>query len=66
MRSRCPQVSEEVTGLLGDPGAIRAGGHTGHMHEPCADLHDEEDEQPAQCDHVDGEEVTRQPQHVHE
>jgi hypothetical protein len=50
-----------VTGLLGDPGAIRAGGHAGHMHEPCADLHDEEDEQPAQCDRVDGEEVTRQP-----
>ena len=55
-----PQVSEEVTGLLGDPGAIRAGSDTEHVHEPCADLHDEEDVQPAQCDCVDGEEVTRQ------
>ena len=54
------QIGEKITGLLGNPCAIRVGGHAEHVHEPGADLHHEEDVQPAQRDGVHGEEITSQ------
>ncbi|WP_425570657.1 SRPBCC family protein [Nonomuraea rosea] len=54
------QVGEEIAGLLGNPCAVRVGGHAEHVHEPGADLHHEEDVRPAQRDGVHREEVTRQ------
>ncbi|MCK2220477.1 hypothetical protein MF672_042755 [Actinomadura sp. ATCC 31491] len=54
------QVSEKVTGLLGNPCAVRVGGDAEHVHESGADLHHKEDVQPAQRDGVHREEVTSQ------
>jgi hypothetical protein len=56
MRSRCWQ--QQVTGLLGDPGAVRVGGHTGQINPPAAQLDEEQHVQPPQPHRVDDEEVT--------
>ncbi|GAA3220528.1 hypothetical protein GCM10020216_031440 [Nonomuraea helvata] len=46
--------------MLGNPCAIRVSGPAEHVHEPGADLHHEEDVQPAQRDGVHREEITSQ------
>ncbi|MFB4285843.1 hypothetical protein ACBJ59_62065 [Nonomuraea sp. MTCD27] len=37
------QIGVKVVGLLGNPSAIRVGGHAEHVDEPGAGLHHEED-----------------------
>ncbi|MEV4178971.1 hypothetical protein [Nonomuraea sp. NPDC049709] len=54
------QIGEKITGLLGNPCTLRVGGRAEHVHEPGADLHHEEDVQPAQRDGVHREEITSQ------
>jgi hypothetical protein len=48
---------QQVVGGLGGPGRGRVSGHPKDVHLAGADLHDEEDVDPAQRDGVDGEEV---------
>jgi hypothetical protein len=49
--------SEEVAGLLGDPGTCGVGGDAGEMHTPVVKLDEEQHVQPLQEHGVHGEEV---------
>jgi hypothetical protein len=53
------QHQQPVAGLLGDPGAVRVGGHPGQVHPPGVVFYEEQHIQPSQPDCVDGEEVAR-------
>jgi len=51
------QHKQQVAGLLGDPAAVRVGGHPGHVDPPGIQLDKEQHIQPPQPDGVTGEEV---------
>jgi hypothetical protein len=48
---------QQVAGLLGNPGAVRVGGHAGQVDPPGAHFDEEQHIQPVQPDRVHGEEV---------
>ena len=52
------QGGDEVTGLLGDPGPDRAGGHAGQEDFPTLQLEEEQDINAPERDRVDVEEIT--------
>jgi hypothetical protein len=52
-----PEVHQQVAGLLGRPGAGRAGGHAEDVHTPGGDFHDEQHVQARQGNRVDMAEV---------
>ncbi len=49
------QHQQQVSGLLGDPGAIRVGGHPGQVDPPGVQLDEEQYVQPSQPDRIHGE-----------
>jgi hypothetical protein len=53
------QYQQQVAGLLGDPAAIRMGGHPGQVDPPGLQLNEEQHIQPPQRNSLDGEEVAR-------
>ena len=60
-RVRSRQASDaEVAGLLGDPGAGRAGGAAGELDAAASELDEEEHVVAAKADRLDGEEIARQ------
>src|SRR5262249_38053411 len=54
------QCPGELAGLLGDPGAGRAGGAAGQMDAAAPQLDEEENVEPLQRDRLDGEEIDRE------
>jgi hypothetical protein len=54
------EVHQKVAGGLGGPGRVRVRGHPEYVHPVGTDLHHEQDVEAAQCDGVEGEEVSGQ------
>jgi hypothetical protein len=54
------EVHQQISGLLGDPGGGRVGGHPDHVDLTRSDLHEEEYVDPFEEHGVDGEEVAGQ------
>ena len=54
------EVHEHVSGLLGDPGAGRMGGHAGHLNPAGGDLHEEKYVDPLEEHGIDSEEIAGQ------
>jgi hypothetical protein len=53
------QHQQQVTSLLGDPGGVGVGGHSGQVDPPGVQFDEEQHIQPPQRGGVDGEEVAR-------
>jgi hypothetical protein len=52
-----PEPEQQVAGLLGNPGAVRVGGHTAQMDMSGVEFDEEQHVQPSQPDAIDGEET---------